>query len=99
MNLSANFSQFTKAVMPLTDSLPHILHYQDEIMDILTQHIEVKDVHSMEPLLDLLAQFARDLGAVFETHFSRALQLLSAIVMKDNDLSIIEVFISRLEKF
>lgn len=38
----------------------------------------------------LLAQFARDLGEVFEGHFARAVTLLSSIVVKHSDVSVIE---------
>ncbi|KAF8430325.1 armadillo-type protein [Tirmania nivea] len=90
MNLSSNFTQFSKEVLPLTDSLPHILHYQNLIMDLLVKYIKLEDIHSLEPLLDLLAQFARDLGEVFESHFARAVTLLSSIVVKHSDVSVIE---------
>lgn len=39
----------------------------------------------------LLTQFARDLGEVFEIHFARAVVLLSTIVVKHTDVSVIEV--------
>lgn len=38
-----------------------------------------------------MAQFARDLGEVFEDHFIRAVTLLSSIVAEHNDVSVIEV--------
>lgn len=38
-----------------------------------------------------MAQFARDLGNVFEDHFVRAVTLLSLIVAEHNDVSVIEV--------
>ena len=38
-----------------------------------------------------MAQFARDLGEVFEDHFVRAVTLLSSVVAEHNDVSVIEV--------
>ncbi|KAI5797940.1 armadillo-type protein [Peziza echinospora] len=89
-NLSSNFTQFAKEVEPLTDSLPHIIHYQDEIMDLLVKYIDLKDVHSLEPLMDLLSQFARDLGELFEKYFERSITVLSSIVIKEADVSSFE---------
>ncbi|RPB29086.1 hypothetical protein L211DRAFT_832958 [Terfezia boudieri ATCC MYA-4762] len=52
MNLSTNVTQFSKEDLPLTDSLSHILPYQNRIMDLLVKYIELEDIHSLEPLLE-----------------------------------------------
>ena len=47
----------------------------------------------------LMAQFARDLGEVFEDHFVRAVALLSSIVAEHNDVSVIEVRLQILKQW
>jgi U3 small nucleolar RNA-associated protein 20 len=44
----------------------------------------------MEPLLDLMAQFARDLGAKFERHFAPAVSLVASIAATHSSIEVIE---------
>ena len=90
LNLSENFTNFVRDAEPLCDSLPQILHYQQEIMDLLVAYIEKRDVQSLEPLLSLLSNLAHDLGIRFEKHFSRALTLVASVTAKNSDVQIIE---------
>ena len=90
LNLSENFTNFVRDAEPLCDSLPQILHYQQEIMDLLVAYIEKRDVQSLEPLLSLLSNLAHDLGIRFEKHFSRALTLVAFVTAKNSDVQIIE---------
>ncbi|KAL7274098.1 U3 snoRNP protein [Rhizina undulata] len=90
LNLSTTFTEFSREVITLSESLPHIIHYKDKIFDALFTYIDKRDVLSLEPLLDLLAQFAHDLGASFEPYFGRAVTLLSSLVAKHVDVSTIE---------
>ena len=82
LNLSENFTAFAMEVAPLCDSLAHMLHYHQQIMDIVVRYIEKKDVLSLEPLLSLLSHLAHDLGTRFEIHFSRAVTLVTSLAAK-----------------
>ncbi|TGZ79617.1 hypothetical protein EX30DRAFT_321196 [Ascodesmis nigricans] len=90
LNLTATFTQFAKEVRPLSESLPLIVHHKDRIFDLLYSYIDKRDPLALEPLLDLLAQFAHDLGALFEPYLSRSVKLLSSLVAKYVDFSTIE---------
>ncbi|KAL9119519.1 MAG: hypothetical protein Q9187_003929 [Circinaria calcarea] len=90
LNLSENFTAFIQEVEPLCDSLAQILHYQQRIMDILVKYIERADVLSLEPLLSLLGHLAHDLGTRFETHFLRAVKLITSLAAKHADVEVIE---------
>ncbi|KAI9738764.1 MAG: U3 snoRNP protein [Cirrosporium novae-zelandiae] len=90
LNLSENFTTFARVVSPLSGNLPQILHHEDQIMDILVEYLEKKDALALEPLLNLLAQFAHDLGVRFEKHFKRAVLLVSDIAATHPDLDVIE---------
>ena len=90
LNVSENFSNFVREVQPFCDSLPQILHYQENIMSAVVRFLEKRDSLSLEPLLDLLSNFAHDLGTRFECYFSNALRLVSSIAAKHSDVEVIE---------
>lgn len=90
LNLSENFCNFIREAEPLCQSLPQILHYQNDIMTILVNYIEKRDPLSLEPLLDLLARFAHDLSMRFEDHFPKAVTIVASLASKHADVQVIE---------
>jgi U3 small nucleolar RNA-associated protein 20 len=90
LNISESFIEFAREVTPLCDSLPQILHFEDRIMDLLVAHLQMKEREAIEPLLQLVADFAHDLGTRFEKHYARALELVIAIVRTFHDVEVIE---------
>ncbi|KAH2331092.1 hypothetical protein KXW87_001697 [Aspergillus fumigatus] len=90
LNLSDNFSQFARKVNPLCESLAQILYHEDKIMGLLVEYIEKRDQLSIEPLLTLLAQFARDLGVRFEKHFATAVTLVASVAATHPDVEVVE---------
>ncbi|KAK2740295.1 U3 snoRNP protein [Myotisia sp. PD_48] len=90
LNLSENFTQFTQKVLRLCESLPQLLHHQDKIVKLLMDYISKKDELCLEPLLSLMAQFARDLGAKFERHFQSAVALVSSVAATHPNVEVIE---------
>ncbi|KAL8860417.1 MAG: hypothetical protein Q9178_003076 [Gyalolechia marmorata] len=90
LNLSENFSNFSREITPLCDSLPQVLHYNGDIARILTSYIAKGDINSLEPLLSLLASFAHDLASRFDCHFSDAVTLVTSLAAKHSDVEVIE---------
>lgn len=90
MNLSDNFTQFTRRVNSVSESLVQILYHEEKIMGLLVEFIEKRDQHSIEPLLSLLAQFARDLGVRFEKHFATAVTLVASVAATHPDIEVVE---------
>ena len=90
LNLSENFTSFIREVDPICSSLPQLLHYKNRIFDILSSYIERRDSLSLEPLLDLLRNFAHDLGVRFEDHFLKAVTLVASLAAKHTDVEVIE---------
>ena len=90
LNLSANFTAFAAAASPLSDSLPQVLHHEERIMELLMEYIKKEDAVSLEPLLDLLAAFAHDLGAKFEKHFETAVDVVCRLAARHLDAAAIE---------
>lgn len=90
LNLSENYTDFARRVYPLSESLPQILYHQDAIMELLTEYISKRDELCMEPLLSLVAQFARDLGAKFEKHFASTVQLVASVAATHKNVEVIE---------
>ena len=90
INLSEIFTSFVREVEPMCNSLAQILHYNQRIFDILTNYIEKRDSLSLEPLLNLLSNFAHDLGVRFEGHFLKAVTLVASMAAKHADVEAIE---------
>ena len=90
LNLSENFTLFTREIVPLCSSLPQLLHYNERVFQILLRYIEKGDSYCLEPLLVLLSSFAHDLGSRFEDYFSRAVTLVASLAVKHGDVEVIE---------
>jgi U3 small nucleolar RNA-associated protein 20 len=90
LDISRGFTFFRREVLPLCDSLPQILHFEDKIMDLLEKYISAQEKESLESLLELLTAFAHDLGTRFEKHYPRALTLITQIASSRQDAAVIE---------
>lgn len=90
LNISKPFTNFKREVLPLCETLPQILLFQDKIMDLLATYISAQEKEGLEPLLDLLTAFAHDLGVKFEKYYQRSLELLVAVAVKPQDADVIE---------
>lgn len=90
MNLSDIFTQFTRRVDALSESLAQIVYHEEKIMGLLVEFIEKRDQNSLEPLLSLLAQFARDLGVRFEKHFATSVTLVASVAATHPDVEVVE---------
>ena len=89
-NLSEDFTELTKQVVPLCDSLPQLLYHEQKIMDLLLEYIKNGKTVSLEPLLDLVSHFAHDLGLRFEKYFERTVSIVSELAAKHQDVEVIE---------
>ena len=90
LNLSESFGNFSRAVLPLTESLVQIIHFQDQIFQLLCDHLSKREPVSLEPLLDLLVHFVHDLGARSERHFLAAVQLVASIASDNTAVDVVE---------
>jgi len=52
LNLSATFTEFYSKVLPLSESLPQVIHHQDKIMTLLEDYINKHDPLSLHSLLE-----------------------------------------------
>ncbi|KAK0392685.1 hypothetical protein NLU13_2180 [Sarocladium strictum] len=90
LNISKGFVSFKREVLSISESLPQILHFEQRIVDSLAKHIEMQEKEALEPLLDLLTALAHDLGARFEKHYARSLDLIVAIAGRPQSVEVIE---------
>lgn len=90
LNLSHTFVSFAAKVSPLSDSLPLLLHNQEQVITLLVEHIEKRDALAMEPLLNLMSDFAHDLDSRFESHFQLAVRTISEVAAKHPDPAVVE---------
>ncbi|KAL2859053.1 armadillo-type protein [Aspergillus pseudodeflectus] len=90
LNLAENFVAFSRRVNPLCESLPQILYYEEKIFNLLVEYIDKRDRISIEPLLSLLAQFARDLGVRFEKYFATSVTLVASVAATHPDVEVVE---------
>jgi U3 small nucleolar RNA-associated protein 20 len=90
LNMSEPFVEFTNEVLPMCDTLPQILHFEDQIMNIMVAYMEKRERESLEPLLELVTDFAHDLGTRFEKHYAKILELVASIAGTPQDVAVIE---------
>ncbi|KAL2827143.1 armadillo-type protein [Aspergillus cavernicola] len=90
LNLADNFVAFSRRVNPLCESLAQILYYEEKIFNLLVEYIDKRDKVSIEPLLTLLAQFARDLGVRFEKYFATSVTLVASVAATHPDVEVVE---------
>ncbi|EEB05376.2 U3 snoRNP protein Utp20 [Schizosaccharomyces japonicus yFS275] len=79
LNLSTNFVEFSRALTPLVQSLPQILFHQKDIFEVIKEYALKGNALSVQPILEILTQFARDLSADFEPYIYETLSLLSSL--------------------
>ncbi|TVY27908.1 U3 small nucleolar RNA-associated protein [Lachnellula hyalina] len=90
LNMSEGFVAFSQEVLKMCDSLPQILHFEDQIMENLVTYMEKRERESMEPLLELVTDFAHDLGGRFMRHFPKVLEVVTSIAGTPQDVEVIE---------
>lgn len=76
VNLSGNFQRFSGEIQDSIQTLPQILYHENRIFNTLVEYIDKHDALSLEPLLDLMAQFVHDLGPDFKKFYERAIKCL-----------------------
>ncbi|XP_053937766.1 small subunit processome component 20 homolog [Cuculus canorus] len=69
LNLTQHFVQFYNEVANKCQSFNQLVYYQNAIVQSLKTHLQVKGSLAYQPLLDLVAQLARDVQADFYPHF------------------------------
>lgn len=84
VNISGDFTEFLDEVEGVSQTLPQILHHQGLIFDSLYRHIEINDVNSIQPLLELLSQFIHDLGPDFMPYYLKTLALITNLALSTN---------------
>ncbi|KAL5334242.1 armadillo-type protein [Aspergillus crustosus] len=90
LNLSDNFVAFSRRVNSFCESLPQILHHEEKIFKLLVEYIDKRDKVSIEPLLSLLAQFARDLGVRYEKYFAASVTIVASVAATHPDVEVVE---------
>lgn len=76
INLSAKFTEFAAEIEHDVQTLPQILYHDKKIFNSLVSFINFHDEFSLQPLLDLLAQFCHDLGPDFLKFYEEAIKTL-----------------------
>lgn len=76
VNLSGDFIELLEVVEPLCQTLPQIYHHQKKIFDTLISHLDRADMNSIQPVLELMAQFVHDLGPDFLPYYLSLLRLI-----------------------
>lgn len=79
LNISTNFLDFVEETKTINNSLAQIIHHKKKVFEIFRSRIEVNDVNSLQPLLELLTQFIHDLGPEFLLFYSEFLDLIIGI--------------------
>ncbi|XP_055091892.1 small subunit processome component 20 homolog [Symphalangus syndactylus] len=87
LNLTEHFGNFYKEVIDKCQSFNQLVYHQNEIVQSLKTHLQVKNSFAYQPLLDLVVQLARDLQTDFYPHFPEFfLTITSILETQDTEL-------------
>ncbi|XP_032027443.1 small subunit processome component 20 homolog [Hylobates moloch] len=87
LNLTEHFGNFYKEVIDKCQSFNQLVYHQNEIVQSLKTHLQVKNSFAYQPLLDLVVQLARDLQKDFYPHFPEFfLTITSILETQDTEL-------------
>ncbi|KAM9071391.1 small subunit processome component 20 homolog isoform 1-T1 [Megaptera novaeangliae] len=87
LNLTEHFGKFYKEVINKCQSFNQLVYHQNEIVQSLKTHLQVKNSYAYQPLLDLVVQLARDLQTDFYPHFQDFfLTITSILETQDTEL-------------
>ncbi|KAF8852015.1 HEAT repeat protein-like protein [Acephala macrosclerotiorum] len=90
LNMSDTFAAFARDISQMCDSLPQIIHFEDKIMETFVAYMKKREKSSLEPLLELITDFAHDLGARFEKHYPKTLEIVTSIAGTPQDVEVVE---------
>ncbi|KAN0031875.1 hypothetical protein ACTFIV_005743 [Dictyostelium citrinum] len=80
LNLTQHYNNFFIHIRKYHNSLPEIIIHKDKIIDILLQHISIKNSTALKPLLSILASLSRDLRSEFYGSFFKVLKVLITVL-------------------
>uniref|UniRef100_G3TAG9 UTP20 small subunit processome component n=1 Tax=Loxodonta africana TaxID=9785 RepID=G3TAG9_LOXAF len=87
LNLTEHFGKFYKEVIDKCQSFNQLVYHQNEIVQSLKTHLQIKNSFAYQPLLDLVVQLARDLQTDFYPHFQDFfLAITSILETQDTEL-------------
>ena len=89
-NMSNNFTAFSEDVDPYSQSLTQVVHHRADIVALLIQYIEKRDVHSLEPLFQLFVRLADDLWLRFEEFFERCIGVVASTAATHTEVEAVE---------
>lgn len=76
LNCTQQFVEFHRAVADKVQSHAQLLHHKDDVSGALQQHLQVLNSLALQPTLDLLVQFTRDLQDDFMPYFTTFFDIL-----------------------
>uniref|UniRef100_A0A250Y8E9 Small subunit processome component 20 n=1 Tax=Castor canadensis TaxID=51338 RepID=A0A250Y8E9_CASCN len=87
LNLTEHFGKFYKEVIDKCQSFNQLVYHQNEIVQSLKTHLQIRNSFAYQPLLDLVVQLARDLQMDFYPHFQDFfLTITSILETQDTEL-------------
>uniref|UniRef100_A0A673V841 UTP20 small subunit processome component n=1 Tax=Suricata suricatta TaxID=37032 RepID=A0A673V841_SURSU len=82
-----HLGKFYKEVIDKCQSFNQLVYHQNEIVQSLKTHLQIKNSFAYQPLLDLVVQLARDLQTDFYPHFQDFfLTITSILETQDTEL-------------
>ena len=99
LNCTQRFVEFHRAVADKVQSHPQLLYYRHEITGVLQLHLKDQDSLALQPVLDLLVQFTRDLQDDFMPYFTNFFDILVSLLnVHHHDADVLEWIFTCLAK-
>lgn len=93
LNEAADFCSLLTLTRDKIQTLHLLLHHREFLLESIITAISQADELSLEPMLDLIVQLARDLQQEFSPHFARIFPVLTAR-LASKDASVLELVFS-----
>lgn len=84
LNYTASFHEFTSKVKRSCQTLALLIYHKDSVIQTLVEFIARGDELSLQPILDLTAQIARDLQQDFYPYFPKIFEALCGLLNSQN---------------
>ncbi|XP_062913663.1 small subunit processome component 20 homolog [Mobula hypostoma] len=80
LNCTEHFVKFHKEVLGISQSFNQLVYHQNAVVESLKNHLQIKNSMAYQPLLDLVAQLARDLQTDFYPHFREFFVIITSLL-------------------
>ncbi|KAH6600372.1 hypothetical protein BASA50_002383 [Batrachochytrium salamandrivorans] len=90
LNCTTHFTQFQRDINQYAGSLMQILYHKERIVEIIVEHLAIRDSLAIQPILSLVTALAKDLQEEFYPHFPTVFISIISLVKASTHPDVLE---------